>query len=90
LCNNGYRRLMKSTVLAVNHVEAGKVDNVAAKELEQLSAHVAATVVLPFDRHVHEGRQIRLDRLSKESRRGYLELAAALVDMFPGRSPRGS
>jgi MinD-like ATPase involved in chromosome partitioning or flagellar assembly len=90
LCNNGYRRLMKSTVLAVNHVEAGKVDNVAAKELEQLSAHVAATVVLPFDRHVHEGRQIGLDRLSKESRRGYLELAAALVDMFPGRSPRGS
>jgi chromosome partitioning protein len=85
LSHNGYRRLLKSTVLAVNHVEPGKVDTVTAKELEQLSARIAATVVLPFDRHVHEGKTIELDRMSKESRRGYLELAAALADMFPGR-----
>jgi MinD-like ATPase involved in chromosome partitioning or flagellar assembly len=81
---NGYRRLMKSTVLVINHVEPGKVDNVAAKELEELSARVAATVVLPFDRHVREGKQIGLDRMSRESRRCYLELAATLADMFPG------
>jgi MinD-like ATPase involved in chromosome partitioning or flagellar assembly len=84
LRNNGYQRLMKSTVLAINHVEPGKVGVVAAKELEQLSARVAATVVLPFDRHVHDGKEIGLDRLSKESRRSYLEMAAALADMFPG------
>ena len=76
---------MRSTVLAINHVEPAKVDGVAAKELEELSARVAATVVLPFDRHVHEGRKIGLDRLSKESRRSYLEMAAVLADMFPGR-----
>ena len=85
LCHKGYRQLMKSTILAINHVEPAKVDSVAAKELERLSARVAATVVLPFDRHVHEGKQIELDRLSKESRRSYLELAAVLADMFPGR-----
>jgi MinD-like ATPase involved in chromosome partitioning or flagellar assembly len=85
LCNNGYRRLMKSTILAINHVEPAKVDSVAAKELEQLSARVATMVVLPFDRHVHEGKAIALDRLSKESRRSYLEMAAALATMFPGR-----
>ena len=84
LRNNGYQRLMKSTVLAINHVEPGRVGVVAAKELEQLSARVAATVVLPFDRHVHDGKEIGLDRLSKESRRSYLEMAAALADMFPG------
>jgi len=44
-----------------------------------------ATVLLPFDRHVHEGREIGLDKLSKESRRGYLEVAAALADMLPSR-----
>ncbi len=86
LCHNGYRRLVESTVLAINHVEPAKVDNVAAKELDQLSARVAATVVLPFDRHVHKGKQIELDRLSKESRRSYLEMAAVLADMVPGRS----
>jgi len=83
LCHNGYQRLMKSTVLAINHVEPAKVDRVVARELERLSAHLAATVVLPFDRHVHEGKRIELDRLSKKSRRSYLEMAAVLADMFP-------
>lgn len=85
LYNNGYQRFMKSTVLAINHVEPAKVDPVAATELQRLSARVATAVVLPFDRHVHEGKKIALDRLSKESRRSYLEMAAALADMFPGR-----
>jgi MinD-like ATPase involved in chromosome partitioning or flagellar assembly len=86
LSNNGYRKLIGSTVLAINHIEPRKLDTVAAKELEHLSAHVAATVVLPFDRHVHEGKEIGLDKLSKDSRRCYLEMAAALADMFPIRA----
>lgn len=90
LCRNGYQRLMPSTVLAVNHVEPGRVDGVAVTELDRLSARVAATVVLPFDRHVHEGRKIALDRLSKESRRSYLEMAAVLAGMFPGREGQPS
>jgi MinD-like ATPase involved in chromosome partitioning or flagellar assembly len=85
LRHNGYQRLISSTVLAINHVEPGKVSVVAAKELDELSARVAATVVLPFDRHVHDGKEIGLDRLSKESRRCYLEMAAALADLFPGK-----
>jgi MinD-like ATPase involved in chromosome partitioning or flagellar assembly len=85
LRHNGHQRLLSSTVLAINHVEHGKVSVVAAKELEELSARVAATVVLPFDRHVHDGTDIGLDRLSQESRRSYLEMAAVLADMFPGK-----
>ena len=84
LCNNGYQRLMNSTVLAINHIEPAKPRAVALKELEELSARVATTVELPFDRHVHEGKEIGLDRLSKQSRRSYLEMAAALADMVPG------
>ncbi len=86
LSNKGYRKLIGSTVLAINHVQPTKLETVAGKELEQLSAHVAATVVLPFDRHLHEGKGIGLDKLSKDSRRGHLELAAALADMFPSRA----
>lgn len=85
LRNNGYRKLIESTVLAVNHVERTQLDTLAAKELEQLSAQVAATVVLPFDRHVHQGQEIGLDRLSGDSRRCYLELAAAVARLFPTR-----
>ena len=85
LRNNGYQRLMKQTVLAINHVEPGKVGVVAAKELDELSTRVGAAVVLPFDPHVHDGKEIGLDRLSKESRRSYLELAAAVADTFPGK-----
>lgn len=88
LCHNGYQSLMQWTVLVINHVEPTKVDAVAVTELDRLSARVAATVVLPFDRHVHEGRKIALDRLSKESRRSYLEMAAVLADMFPGSGGR--
>jgi hypothetical protein len=43
-------------------------------------------VILPFDRHVHEGGEIALEQLGKQSRRGYLGMAAALADMFPRRS----
>ena len=86
LSHNGYQLLLNSTVLAINHVQPEKVGVVAEKELDELSARVAATVVLPFDRHVHDGKEIGLDRMSKESRRSYLEMAAALADMFPGRA----
>ncbi|WP_241010989.1 MinD/ParA family ATP-binding protein [Mycobacterium camsae] len=87
LRQNGYRRLLGSTVLAVNHVERTKVSTLAEKELHDLSNLVSATVVLPFDRHVHQGNEIGLERLSKESRRSYLEMAAALARTFPTRQP---
>nr|WP_253851742.1 MinD/ParA family protein [Mycobacterium sp. 1423905.2] len=85
LRRNGYPKLIASTVLAINHTEPRALETLACKELEQLSAQVAGTVVLPFDRHIHEGKEIGVDRLSKESRRCYLELAAAVADLFPGR-----
>ncbi|BBX97645.1 hypothetical protein MLAC_29390 [Mycobacterium lacus] len=77
--------MLTSTVLAINHTELAKPNTLAAKELEQLSAQVPATVALPFDRPIHAGEEIGLDRLSKQSRRSYLEMAAALADMFAGK-----
>jgi chromosome partitioning protein len=43
-------------------------------------------VTLPFDRHVRAGNGIRLELLNKQSKRRYLELAAALASTFPQRN----
>lgn len=88
LSRNGYRRQVESTVLAINHTERGKPSGPVNKRLQQLSERFAPNrvVILPFDRHVHEGGEIALEQLGKQSRRGYLGMAAALADMFPRRS----
>jgi len=87
LAQNRYRKLIDSTVLVINHTEQEKPNALVNKELQQLSEQFPANrvVVLPFDRHVYAGKEITLPRLSKKSRRGYLEMAAALADMFPRR-----
>ncbi|WP_232000684.1 MinD/ParA family ATP-binding protein [Mycobacterium kyorinense] len=85
LANNEYRKLIEATVLAVNHTEPGKPGPVVSKELQQLAGRFPSerVVELPFDRHVHEGKEITLQRLSRESRRRYLQMAASLADLFP-------
>jgi MinD-like ATPase involved in chromosome partitioning or flagellar assembly len=88
LRNNGYQKLLDSTMLAINHTEPGKLNAVVSKELAQLSGQVASTVELPFDRHVREGREISLERLNKQSRLRYLRMAAVLAGMFPNRDMR--
>ncbi|MEZ0366578.1 MinD/ParA family protein [Mycobacterium sp. pUA109] len=85
LRNNGYQYLLESMVLAINQTEAGKPDAAVGAELEKISRQFpgARFVVLPFDRHLAEDSGLMLERLSKESRRGYLELAATLADLYP-------
>jgi MinD-like ATPase involved in chromosome partitioning or flagellar assembly len=87
LATNGYHKRIASTVLAINQTEREKPGSLVAKGLAQLFEQFPPerVAVLPFDRHVHEGKEIALKHLSKQSRRRYLELAAALADMFPRR-----
>jgi chromosome partitioning protein len=87
LCRNGYQRQIESAVLVINHTERGKPSGPVTNRLLQLSEHFDPhrVVNLPFDQHVHDGQEIALDRLGKQSRRGYLEIAAALADLFPRR-----
>ena len=88
MSRNGYQRQIESTVLVINHTERGKPSGPVNRRLQQLSDQFAPkrVVNLPFDRHVHEGQEIALERLGKRSRGGYLEMAAALADMFPRRN----
>lgn len=88
LSRNGYQRQIEAAVLAINHTERGRASGPVNERLRRLSDRFAGdrVVTLPFDRHVREGNEIALQRLGKQSRRGYLEMAAALADMFPRRS----
>ncbi|WP_245846793.1 MinD/ParA family ATP-binding protein [Mycobacterium szulgai] len=81
LRDNGYQRLLESTVLVVNRTDRARLKAAASTELAQLSGRVGAVLMLPFDRHVREGAEIVLQRLSRKSRRRYLELAAVLIDL---------
>jgi chromosome partitioning protein len=87
LRHNGYHDLLESAVLAINHIEKGKPNRLAVTELDRLVQQFSPqrVVTLPFDRHVHQGKEITLRQLSKRSRRRYLEMAAMLADMFPKR-----
>lgn len=88
LSKNGYQRQIESTVLVINHTEADKPSGPVNHRLQLLSSQFASNrvVTLPFDRHIHEGDEISLERIGRPSRRGYLETAAVLADMFPRRN----
>jgi len=84
LRDNGYQRLLESAVLVVNRTDRSRLKAAANTEVAQLSGRVGAVLMLPFDRHVREGTEIVLERLSGKSRRRYLELAAMLTDLSAG------
>ncbi len=81
----GYQRLLDTAVLVINRNEAGRPNVDVAAASEQFSRSIKPTRIfeLPFDRHLHEGKEITLELMSKKSRRRYLEIAAALSDLYP-------
>ncbi|MCV7145138.1 hypothetical protein AWC22_20640 [Mycobacterium riyadhense] len=84
LRDNGYQRLLESTVLVVNHTDRRRTNASVSTELGQLVGRVACVVMLPFDRHLRDGTQVTLEQMSRKSRLRYLELAAVLGDMSSG------
>ncbi|MBL3752278.1 MinD/ParA family ATP-binding protein [Mycobacteroides abscessus] len=85
LRHNNYQKLLDKVVLIINHTDTDKPNVVVSKVVEQFSRKIPLEriFVTPFDKHVHEGREINLELLSKKTRRRYLEIAAAVADMFP-------
>jgi MinD-like ATPase involved in chromosome partitioning or flagellar assembly len=85
LRHNGYQQLLDTAVLVINTTVRGKLNVDVAKVVEQFSRQIRAEriFVTPFDPHIHEGKEITLELLSPKSRRRYLELAAAVADLFP-------
>ncbi|MDO4239915.1 hypothetical protein [Micrococcus sp.] len=71
-------KLARSIAVVTQPAEAStdRLDKVR----ELLAEHVGAVVVIPFDPALDEGDEIDWDRLSKATRRAYLEAAAALIE----------
>jgi MinD-like ATPase involved in chromosome partitioning or flagellar assembly len=90
LRHNSFQHLLESTVLAINNTEPGKSTTLVAKAVDHFSREVRPerVIVVPFDQHVHDGREIFLELLSKKSRRRYLEMAAVLSHLFPRTADR--
>ncbi len=85
LRNNGYQNLLDTMVLVINNVQRGKPNIDVQRAVKLFSRQIGREriFVLPFDSHIFEGGQITLELLSPASRRRYLELAAAISELFP-------
>ncbi|KLO35553.1 MinD/ParA family ATP-binding protein, partial [Mycobacterium haemophilum] len=84
LRHNGYQDLLHRACVVINHVMPEE-PNIAGKDLvQQFEQQVqpGRVVVLPWDKHIAAGTEIRLDQLDPLYRRRVLELAAALSDDF--------
>lgn len=84
LRQNGYQDLLRRSCVLINHVVPGKPNVDVADLVQQFERHLPAggVVVLPWDKHVAAGTEIKLDLLSPQFRRRVTELAAALSDDF--------
>jgi MinD-like ATPase involved in chromosome partitioning or flagellar assembly len=85
LRTNGYQHLLDSAVLLINCTQRGKAKVDIGKAVEQFSRQIRPEriFVMPFDDHIDEGQQITLELMSAASRRRYLEVAAAIAELFP-------
>ena len=90
LDENGYRHLVGGAVAVLNAVRrgAGLVD------LDRIEGHFAdrcrAFVRIPWDAHLETGAEASIDELQPDTRRAYLELAAAIASGFNGQIERKS
>nr|WP_041781673.1 MinD/ParA family protein [Mycolicibacterium chubuense] len=84
LRQNGYQDLLGRSCVVINHVVPGKPNIDVDDLVQQFERHVAPgrVIVLPWDKHIAAGTEIRLDLLGKAFGRRIVELAAALSDDF--------
>lgn len=84
LRQNGYQDLLSRACVVINHVVPGK-PNIDVEDLvQQFERHVSPgrVIVLPWDKHVAAGTEIKFELLGKKFQRRIVELAAALSDDF--------
>jgi MinD-like ATPase involved in chromosome partitioning or flagellar assembly len=84
LRNNGRQDLLSRTCVVINHVVPGEPSIAVADLVRQFEHHVQSgrVIVLPWDKHIAAGTEIRLDQLGATYARRVTELAAALSDDF--------
>ncbi len=81
---HGHEELVRNSIAVINAVRprTGKVD--MNKVIDHFARRCRAVQLVPFDPHLEEGAEISLDRLRRGTREALTELAAVVVDGFPG------
>ncbi len=84
---HGFSDLVSTCVVVVN-----SIDEVPVVDVDELCGHFEtrcrAVARIPFDRHLAEGGPTHVDRLSRASRRAYLDLAATVAAGFDDETSR--
>lgn len=80
---HGYEDLVRRSIAVVNAVRprSGKVD--MQRVVDHFARRCHAVRLVPFDPHLEEGAEIRLEQLKRETREALVELAAVVADGFP-------
>ncbi|WP_343601842.1 MinD/ParA family protein [Mycobacterium sp.] len=85
---HGHEEQVRNSIAVINAVRprSGKVD--MQKVVDHFSRRCRAVRLVPFDPHLEEGAEINLDRLRRETREAFIELAAVVADGFPSDQRR--
>lgn len=81
LVAHGFSSLVRGCVTVINGVH-GRVIVDVSELREHFAARCRAVVEIPYDPHLSEGADTDLARLSPQTRRSYLTLAAVVADGF--------
>ena len=90
--HHGYSRLIPGATVVISASRPGPL----GLDIEKLASHflprVHALHTIPFDDHLAEGSEIDIDRLSRGTRKAYLQLAATIASSSfrLGSAPRYS
>ncbi|MGL5908752.1 MAG: hypothetical protein ACRCZP_02045 [Phycicoccus sp.] len=84
---HGYSDLVRGSVAVVNSVERHPVVDIP-EMVAHFEGRCRAVVQIPRDPHLAQGADTDLAALTKDTRRGYLTLAAAIADGFEDASVR--
>ncbi|MEC3913260.1 MinD/ParA family ATP-binding protein [Nocardia sp. CDC160] len=79
---HGHDHLVRNAVVVINLPRPG-APNVGINQLrDYFLSRCRAVHIIPYDPHLGEGAEIDLHRLSKPTKRAYVELAATVADDF--------
>ncbi|MEV6095058.1 AAA family ATPase [Nocardia sp. NPDC051981] len=79
---HGHDHLVRNAVVVINLPRPG-APNVGINQLrDYFLSRCRAVHIIPYDAHLGEGAEIDLHRLSKPTKRAYVELAATVADDF--------
>ncbi|CAM3307738.1 hypothetical protein TSHO111613_17080 [Tsukamurella hominis] len=83
LRNHHFEHLLERTIIVINHTTKEDHDNAKPDAIRQYFEKLNLKVhEVPFDEHIAQGTQIRLESLAPKTRRAFLELAASVADHY--------